>query len=302
MNAIELKNLTKTYTTKGQSVEALKNISFTIKQGEFFGLLGPNGAGKSTLINILGGVVKKTSGTASILDTDISDDHVNAKKNIGIVPQEVSFDPFSSILDAIKYQYGFYGLPFDKAYTEELLKKLDLLDKQKSEVRQLSGGMKRRFMIARAMIHQPKVLILDEPTAGVDIELRHDLYDLVKKLNEEGITIILTSHYLEEVELLCDRVAIIHKGNLVALDHKDTLKNRFQTTRQLSIALTESPASMPDVLTPFLPELNGTELMLTFEEPDYKKVLEAVAKADLPVSHFSVIEPSLEDVFVSLTK
>lgn len=303
MNAIEIKNIKKTYSSKkGPSVEALKDVSFSIKQGEFFGLLGPNGAGKSTLINILGGVVKKSGGEASILGTDIAKDPVAAKKKIGIVPQEVSFDPFSTVIESIKYQYGFYGLSYDKAYTEELLKKLDLLDKQNNDLRQLSGGMKRRFMIARAMIHKPEVLILDEPTAGVDIELRHDLYDLVKKLNAEGITIILTSHYLEEVELLCDRVAIIHKGNLVALDHKEALKKRFQSTRQFSIALTEEIKTIPKSLQRFSPEQKGTELVLTFDEADYKKVLDAVAKADLPVSHFSIIEPSLEDVFVSLTK
>lgn len=302
MNAIEINNLSKTYESKAGNVEALKDVSFSIKQGEFFGLLGPNGAGKSTMISILGGVIKKTSGSASVLGISIDENHNEAKKLLGIVPQEVSFDPFSSLIESLKYQYGFYGVKYSEKKADELLKKLGLLEKKNDSLRSLSGGMKRRFMIARAMVHEPKVLILDEPTAGVDIELRHDLYDLVRKLNAEGVTIILTSHYLEEVELLCDRVGIISKGNLVALDHKDALKQRFQSTRQLSLSLTKQLDTLPEALSKFEPKQNNTELVLTFEEAEYKSVLETVAKLDLPIANFSVIEPSLEDVFLSLTK
>jgi ABC-2 type transport system ATP-binding protein len=162
--------------------------------------------------------------------------------------------------------------------------------------------MKRRFMIARALVHKPKILVLDEPTAGVDVELRHELYDLIRELNKEGTTVILTSHYLEEVELLCDRVAIVNKGMVVALDHKKQLKDRFQSSRTLKIALTEPGIKIPDTLKKFSPEIKDSELSLTFEENDYREILQAVAKADFPLLNFTVIEPSLEDVFVSLTQ
>lgn len=302
MNALEIKDLKKTYKSPKGNVEALKGISFEIKKGEFFGLLGPNGAGKSTMINILAGVTDQTSGTAVIEGIDIEVDHTAAKKRIGIVPQEVGFDVFFAVEAALRMQFGFYGLPVDEAYLEELLEKLALADKRDVKPRQLSGGMQRRLMIAKALVHRPDVLILDEPTAGVDVELRHDLYDLVRKLNSEGITIILTSHYLEEVELLCDRVAVIAKGELIALDHKDALKRRFSSTRQFVIALSESIKSAPAALKAFSPEIDGTTLTLSFEEDAYTEILKAVAKADLPLLHFRVVEPSLEDVFVSLTK
>jgi ABC-2 type transport system ATP-binding protein len=302
MNALEIKDLKKTYKSPKGNVEALKGISFEIKKGEFFGLLGPNGAGKSTMINILAGVTDQTSGTAVIEGIDIEVDHTAAKKRIGIVPQEVGFDVFFSVEVALRLQFGFYGLPVDEAYLEELLTKLALADKRDVKPRQLSGGMQRRLMIAKALVHRPDVLILDEPTAGVDVELRHDLYDLVRKLNSEGITIILTSHYLEEVELLCDRVAVIAKGELIALDHKDALKRRFSSKRQFVIALSESIKSTPAGLKAFSPVIDGTTLTLSFEEDAYTEVLKAVAKADLPILHFRIVEPSLEDVFVSLTK
>lgn len=300
--ALQIDNLKKTYTGKRGAVHALKGVSFSIEQGEFFGLLGPNGAGKSTLINILAGTVGKTEGSASVLGVDLDKDPSGLKYLIGVVPQEVAFDPFFTVEDTLKFQFGYYGLPIDEAYLTELLTRLSLLDKREMKPRALSGGMKRRLMIAKALIHKPKVLILDEPTAGVDIELRHELYDLVRELNTNGTTVILTSHYLEEVELLCERIAIINQGTLVALDHKHELKDRFQSTRQFSIALSNEIKEVPSVLSAFAPKLNGTELVLTFEEDGYRAVLEAVAKADLPVANFQVIEPSLEDVFLSLTK
>ncbi len=299
-HAIKLENLQKTYQSKRGPVEALKSISFSIQEGEIFGLLGPNGAGKSTLINILAGVVEKTSGTASVLGIDIDKDHAAAKKLLGIVPQEISFDAFLFIEEALRFEFGYYGQKVDEKYLTEILQKLTLDDKRRQEPRALSGGMKRRLMIARALMHRPKVLILDEPTAGVDVELRHEMYDLIRKLNREGVTIILTTHYLEEVELLCDRVAIINKGELVALDKKNDLKNRFQSKRQFSIALTDNIA-VPTALQRFEPQFMDHELRLSFEEHEYADVLKAVSEAKLPLSHFSVIEPSIEDVFVSLT-
>jgi ABC-2 type transport system ATP-binding protein len=301
MKALEIKNLKKTYKTPKGTTEALKGVSFSIEQGEFFGLLGPNGAGKSTMIGILSGIVEKTEGTATIAGIDISEDHALAKRKIGVVPQEITFDPFFTVETAMRFQFGYFGLQVDEEYLTEILTKLSLNDKRTTKPRMLSGGMKRRFMIAKALVHKPEILVLDEPTAGVDVELRHDLYKLVRELNADGITIILTSHYLEEVELLCDRVAIIGKGELIALDHKDALKNRFSTARQFVLALTEEPKKLPKALEQFKPALNGTELTLEFEEKDYQEVLAAVAKASLPIANFKIVEPSLEDVFVSLT-
>lgn len=302
-DAIHFQDVKKTYPAfRGRpAVEALKGITFDIQPGEFFGLLGPNGAGKSTLINILAGVTRKTNGTASVLGVDIDKDPAGSKMLIGVVPQELSFDAWLKVSETIDFQFGYYGQPIDKAWKMEVLKRLSLDDKLQTQPRGLSGGMKRRFMIARAMIHKPKILILDEPTAGVDIELRHEMYNLLRELNAAGTTIVLTSHYLEEVELLCERVAIIHKGNLVALDNKHALKDRFKSTRIFSIALTEPMKTPPESLKKFKPEIVDGELKLQFEEGEYRSVLKAVAAADLPLSNFRVIEPTLEDVFLSLT-
>lgn len=301
MSAITIKDLKKSYHTKRGDVHALKGVSFEIKQGEFFGLLGPNGAGKSTLINILAGVTEKSSGTAVVNGHDIDTDPTAVKKSLGIVPQEIAYDAFFTVETALKFQFGYYGQKVDTAYLDELLKRLVLDDKRKLWPNMLSGGMKRRLMIARALIHRPKILILDEPTAGVDVELRHGLHDFVRELNRQGTTVILTSHYLEEVELLCERVGIIHRGELVALDNKQDLKSRFQTTRIFSIALAEPLKTMPAALHAYAPQLEGNELKLTFEEQRYADVLRDVAAAKLPLSNFRVIEPTLEDVFVSLT-
>jgi ABC-2 type transport system ATP-binding protein len=301
MLALEINDLQKTYKGKQGPVQALKGVSFEIKEGEFFGLLGPNGAGKSTLINILSGVTSKTGGSASVLGTSIDKDHTAVKRMLGVVAQEVAFDAFLPVEDALRYQFGYFGLPVDEAHLDKILKDLSLDDKRKVKPRGLSGGMKRRFMIAKALVHKPKVLVLDEPTAGVDVELRHDLYDVVRELNRQGTTIVLTSHYLEEVELLCERVAIINKGQLVALDKKKDLKDRFQSTRTFAIALAKPVSDIPESFMKFKPTMNGQQLDLTFEESEYQEVLQAVAGAKLPVANFSVIEPTLEDVFVSLT-
>lgn len=302
MDAIKIENLKKTYQGKGGPTEALKGVSFDIKQGEFFGLLGPNGAGKSTMINILAGVVEKSGGSVMVNGFDLDKDPTNVKKSLGIVPQEISYDAFFTLEKALKFQFGYYGQKVDPNYIDELLERLSLSDKRKLWPNMLSGGMKRRFMIARALVHRPKILILDEPTAGVDVELRHGLHDFVRELNRQGTTVILTSHYLEEVELLCERIAIINHGQLVALDNKEELKNRFQTTRIFSIALTEPLKQIPASLQPFAPQTVDGELKLTFEEHRYADVLQQVAKANLPLSNFRVIEPTLEDVFVSLTQ
>lgn len=228
MNAVEIKDLKKTYKN---GPEALKGVDFSIKEGEVFGLLGPNGAGKTTLINILAGVVQKTSGEAKIFGKDIDEDPTFVKKNLGVVPQEVSFNPFFPVETAMKFQFGYYGQKVDQEYIDYLLDQINLTDKRHTKPRKLSGGMKRRFMIARALVHRPKVVVLDEPTAGVDVELRRNLYRFIEELNKNGTTIILTTHYLEEAELLCDRVAIMNHGELVALERVEDLKKKHDDAK-----------------------------------------------------------------------
>jgi ABC-2 type transport system ATP-binding protein len=216
--AIEIRDLVKTYAAQGEAPPktALKGISFDVPEGGIFGLLGPNGAGKSTLINIMAGLVMKTAGTIAIWGHDIDRDHRNAKRAIGIVPQEIVFDPFFTPYEVLENQGGMYGIAKALRRSEELLAAVHLADKRNAYARTLSGGMKRRLLIAKAMVHSPPILVLDEPTAGVDVELRRQLWELVKQLNAEGVTVVLTTHYLEEAEQLCDRIAIINHGELVA--------------------------------------------------------------------------------------
>lgn len=216
-NALEITNLSKTYFQNGAEIKALKHISFKVKQGDFFALLGPNGAGKSTTIGIISSLVNKTSGKVQIFDANIDDDWSKAKSYIGVVPQEINFNLFEKVEDIIINQAGFFGIPrkIAKQRTEKYLKQLGLWNKRHAVGLTLSGGMKRRVMIARALIHEPKLLILDEPTAGVDIELRRTLWEFIKKINEQGTTIILTTHYLEEAENLCKNLAIINNGNII---------------------------------------------------------------------------------------
>ena len=211
--AIRIDSLCKTYAAKGVAPKrALDEVSFDVPRGQIFGLLGPNGAGKSTLINILAGLVVKTSGSASIWGFDIEQHPRNAKLSIGIVPQEILFDPFFTPREALEIQAGLYGVPRDRRITDDLLAAMHLTDKANAYARTLSGGMKRRLLVAKAMVHSPPILVLDEPTAGVDIELRQQLWAYVRKLNAQGVTVVLTTHYLEEAEELCDRIAIIYHG------------------------------------------------------------------------------------------
>ncbi len=222
--AIEIKNLTKTYNSKRKGeISALKGISFNIKEGSIFGLLGPNGAGKSTLINILAGTVVKSGGDAIVDNINIEKEPLKYKYSIGIVPQEVYLDPFFSVREALDFYAGYYGIPKAERRTDEIIEVLNLGDKAHVRPRQLSGGMKRRLLVAKALVHNPKILVLDEPTAGVDVSLREDLWEYVRKLNKQGITIILTTHYLEEAEQLCDEIAVINKGEIIANDNKNRL-------------------------------------------------------------------------------
>src|SRR6186997_107893 len=215
--AIRIAKLSKTYKSKGsQPKSALDEVSFDVPRGKIFGLLGPNGAGKSTLINILAGLVVKSSGAAEVWGFDIDQHPRNAKRSIGIVPQEILFDPFFTPREALEIQAGLYGVPRSERITDALLAAVHLTDKANAYARTLSGGMKRRLLVAKAMVHSPPILVLDEPTAGVDIELRQQLWDYVRGLNKQGVTVVLTTHYLEEAEQLCDRIAIINHGKLIA--------------------------------------------------------------------------------------
>ena len=221
MNAISIKDLVKSYP----NTEALKGVSLTIKKGEFFALLGPNGAGKTTLIQILTGLCNKTSGEVTLFNKDVYQDYVEARQLIGLVPQEFNFDIFEKVCNVLYYNAGYFWIPAKerKPRIEKILKDLNLWEKKDAMAMQLSGGMKRKLMIARALVHQPKILILDEPTAGVDVETRQTMWTYLKKLNQDGTTILLTTHYLEEAEKLCDRIAIINKGKIIKVDTKDNL-------------------------------------------------------------------------------
>lgn len=212
--AIELTALCKRY----RQVEALRGVNLTIAEGEFFALLGPNGAGKTTLINVLSGLTRATSGQARVMGFDVRTDYVEARRRLGVVPQELVFDPFFTVREALRFQSGYFGLAHNEAWIDELIARLGLSDKANTNMRQLSGGMKRRVLVAQALVHKPPVIILDEPTAGVDVELRQSLWAFIRELNGAGHTILLTTHYLEEAEQLCSRVAMLRRGEIVALD------------------------------------------------------------------------------------
>jgi ABC-2 type transport system ATP-binding protein len=302
--AIEASGLIKTYpATKGSPAkEALKGIDLKVPRGSIFGLLGPNGAGKSTFINILAGVTRKSGGTVKIWGRDIDERPRDARACIGVVPQEVAVDVFFTPREALETQAGFYGVPKDERKTDALLAALGLSDKASAYVRQLSGGMKRRLMVAKAMVHNPPVLILDEPTAGVDVELRRQLWSYVLGLNQQGVTIVLTTHYLEEAEELCDRIAIINRGEVaVSAPTRDLLQSL--DTRTVVIT--------PEAALAHAPRLGGFEttlrtdgrLAVTFhkQETGVEGVLQAVRAAGVSIKDLATEDPDLEDVFMSLT-
>jgi ABC-2 type transport system ATP-binding protein len=244
-NAIEISGLKKTYDKKG--VKALKGVSLNVKEGDFFALLGANGAGKTTMIGIMTGVVNKSEGEVRIFDTNIDEDHSAAKRMIGVVPQEFNFNIFEKVQDIVVQQAGYFGIPRKKAMddSEEILKRLSLWDKKDTKAIQLSGGMKRRLMIARALIHHPKLLILDEPTAGVDVELRHGMWDYLKELNRQGTTILLTTHYIEEAEALCKNVAIIKEGEIIKCEPiKELLRSMERHTYVVEVNEVKSGMSL----------------------------------------------------------
>lgn len=302
--AIELIGLTKTYggTKKAEAKTALHGIDLTIPRGSIFGLLGPNGAGKSTAINILAGLVNKTSGTARIMGYDIETETRKARASIGIVPQEIAMDVFFTPYQAMELQAGYYGVPKRERRTEEILDALGLLDKRNAYVRQLSGGMKRRLLIAKALVHNPPVLILDEPTAGVDIELRRQLWEYVQLLHERGTTVILTTHYLEEAEALCDQIAIIHQGRIVANESKDKMLSRMDK-RMLVITPTEALSAVPATLSDLSATLEDGNLIISYLKgtDSVTGLLNRVKEAGLSIADLRTDQPDLEDIFLQLT-
>lgn len=299
--AIRIEGLCKTYQG---GKRALDGVSFDVPQGSVFGLLGPNGAGKSTLINILAGLVNKTDGKASIWGFDIDDHPRNAKASIGIVNQEILFDPFFSPLETLEIQAGLYGVPKGKRRSMELLRAVHLEDKANAYARTLSGGMKRRLMVAKAMVHSPPVLVLDEPTAGVDVELRQQLWAYVRELNRGGVTVVLTTHYLEEAEELCDRIAIINHGTLIANKPTRELVGMAQE-KVVEVTVDRDIAAAPDAVCFQKIEVKADRtLVITYrkDEANAGQVLAAVQQGGFGIVDVSTREADLEDVFLNLTR
>jgi ABC-2 type transport system ATP-binding protein len=299
--AISIDTLAKVYAGGKQ---ALSGVSFDVPRGQIFGLLGPNGAGKSTLINILAGLVNKSSGTATIWGFDIDRDMRNAKASIGIVPQEILFDPYFTPFETLEIQAGLYGIAKGKRQSDALLRAVHLADKRDAYARTLSGGMKRRLMVAKAMVHSPPVLILDEPTAGVDVELRQQLWSYVRELNANGVTVVLTTHYLEEAEELCDRIAIINHGKLIANQPTRELVNMAQE-KVVEVTIDRDLAAPPAAPCFDKIELRGERtLAITYRKDRVNagQVLAALQEAGIGIVDVSTREADLEDVFLNLTR
>jgi ABC-2 type transport system ATP-binding protein len=301
--AVEADSLVKVYRGRRGEKRALDGISLSVPRGSFFGLLGPNGAGKSTFINILAGLVVKTSGRARIWDRDIDSDPRGAKAAIGVVPQELNLDPFFTPLELLDVQAGMYGVPKSERRTMEILEAVGLADKANAYARTLSGGMRRRLLVAKAMVHAPPVLVLDEPTAGVDIELRRQLWGTIRELNARGTTILLTTHYLEEAEQLCDRIAIINHGRLVACDTTANLLRRIDG-KVLTVTVDRDLTAIPDALAPFVPELRPDRRVVVRYRPSavpVGRILDAFSASGLAIADLSTDETDLEDIFLQLT-
>ena len=304
-NVLSVKNLNKIYSKNGSStVNALNNLNLEVKEGEIFGLLGPNGAGKSTFINILGGTVVKTSGIVSVWGFDLDKNPRQVRASIGIVPQEVNLDPFFSPRKLLDLLAGMYGIKKKDRITDDILK-LVALDKQSdSYARSLSGGMKRRLLIAKALVHQPPILFLDEPTAGVDLELRQQLWENVKLLNKQGVTVILTTHYLIEAEEMCDRIGILSNGNLVALDTTKNLIDKIQTK---IVTFTLDKALSLDITTLNTLKIisnNNNKIMVSYEKSKLKieDIILLLSKQNIKILDIATDDANIEDVYLGLTK
>ncbi len=297
-DAIRIDSLTKRYG----AFEALGGVSFTVRQGEFFGLLGPNGAGKTTLISIVAGLARASSGRATVMGHDVVADYRAARRALGVVPQEVVFDPFFTVRETLRNTSGYYGLRRNDDWIDELLQNLELADKADSNMRTLSGGMKRRVLIGQALVHRPPVIVLDEPTAGVDVELRQTLWRFIRRLNGEGHTIVLTTHYLEEAQELCGRIAMMRAGRLVALDTTERLVRHGAGGRLvLRLAGGELPPALAaDVIAE---ESDARRIVIRVRGPEQvEPILATIREAGLVIEDIEMTHTDLEDVFVSIMR
>ncbi|WP_439140978.1 ABC transporter ATP-binding protein [Planktotalea sp.] len=299
---LSVRDLVKRYD---DGFEALKGVTLSIKQGEILALLGPNGAGKTTLISTICGITEGTSGTVTVGGHDIVKGYRDARRMIGLVPQEISLEPFERVINTVRFSRGLFGKPKDEAYLEKILRELSLWDKKDNRIMELSGGMKRRVLIAKALSHEPEVLFLDEPTAGVDVELRKDMWEIVAALKASGTTIILTTHYIEEAEAIADRVGVIAKGELLLVEEKQALMTRMGK-KQLQIDLSAPLTEVPDVLSKYDLQLvqDGTALLYRYdtraERTGITGLLADLASAGLSMSDLQTKQSSLEDIFVGL--
>ncbi|MEK6686814.1 MAG: ABC transporter ATP-binding protein [Pseudomonadota bacterium] len=296
--AIEVKQVCKRFG----SLHALTNIDLEIHTGEFFALLGPNGAGKTTLISIIAGLSLATRGSVSVMGHDVITQYQQARRNLGIVPQELVFDAFFTVREILLIQSGYYGIKNNIRWVDEIIERLDLADKADANMRTLSGGMKRRVLVAQALVHKPPVIILDEPTAGVDVELRQTLWDFIKQLNQDGHTIVLTTHYLEEAEALCHRVAMLKEGSIVALDSTQNLIAKM-TAAGKSISLRLLPDTLPSSLHALLMNHNNGLVELRIENyAQVESILSSLRSENIQVLEMHLQQPDLEDVFVSIMR
>ena len=302
---LSVKKLDKIYSKKSlNSVHALKNLNLEVKQGEIFGLLGPNGAGKSTFINILAGTTIKTSGEVNVWGFNLDINPRQVRASIGIVPQEVNVDPFFSPRKLLELQAGLYGVKKKDRITDTILKLVSLEKQANSYTRALSGGMKRRLLIAKALVHQPPIIILDEPTAGVDVDLRKNLWDNVKSLNKQGVTVILTTHYLAEAEKMCDKIGIINKGELVALDSTKNLINRIQTKKVIFSVNKKVDIKNNSLESLIIISNNNNELIISYEKSKItiEHIINLIKQQNIEINDISTDDGDLEDIFVKLTK
>jgi ABC-2 type transport system ATP-binding protein len=304
--ALEVKALRKVYTgsKRQQPKEALKGIDLAVPRGSIFGLLGPNGAGKSTLINILAGLVIKTAGTARIWGFDIDVHPRRARRAIGVVPQELNLDPFFTPRETLAIQAGLYGVPKRARRTDEILAAVGLADQADAYARTLSGGMRRRLLVAKALIHQPPVVVLDEPTAGVDVELRRSLWSYMRRLNQEGVTVVLTTHYLEEAEAMCDRIAIIDQGEVVACDDKDRLIGRIDE-KEMTVVVAQAIEQLPAPLLALGARLEPPDRIVLRYRPSQARagdLLDAIRAAGFTIVDLATTEADLEQAFLRLTR
>ncbi len=294
MAAIQITNIKKNYA----SLQALDDVSLSIEPGEFFGLLGPNGAGKTTLISIVAGLIRASSGRVSVMGHDVQSDYRAARRQLGVVPQELVFDPFFTVRETLRMQLGYYGLKRNDDWIDEVMANLDLTNKADTNMRALSGGMKRRVLVAQALVHKPPVIVLDEPTAGVDVELRQTLWKFIGRLNRDGHTVVLTTHYLEEAQALCSRIAMLKSGRVVALDTTNALLKQVAGS-QMKLRLSGAP--LPDSLKPLLIPIESTYLALRINHnEEIEPILSTLRVAGCVVEEIQLQQADLEDVFIQI--